>query len=194
MYVFSLSSLYSKAFFTDLTLKNSSINHIATRLARLLHGIPTTRHHWASAFSNSSVLGAATATETNTVVSTVAEEQSTSTEIRVLWTRCQSVSITGQGPCARVAILVELRYQLVACPSHLTMLSKIDVFYVFILSIPRHSPRRYLGLKLPNYGLGAPPTRGCLSSSIFPPPCCAVTNPRLPFLSLLSIMSDDLRY
>ncbi|KAH9999448.1 hypothetical protein BJV77DRAFT_977295, partial [Russula vinacea] len=47
--------------------------------ARLLHGIPTTRHHWASAFSNSSVLGAATATETNTVVSTVAEEQSTST-------------------------------------------------------------------------------------------------------------------
>jgi len=43
----------------------------------------------------------------------------------------------------------ELRYQLVACPSHLTMLSKLDVFYVFILSIPGHSPRRFIGLKLP---------------------------------------------
>jgi hypothetical protein len=42
------------------------------------------------------------------------------------------------------------------------MLSKIDVFYVFILSILRRSPRRRLGLKLPNYGLGAPPTRSSL--------------------------------
>lgn len=49
------------------------------------------------------------------------------------------------------------------------MLSKIDVFYVFILSILRRSPRRRIGLKLPNFGLGAPPTRSCLSNLHFFP-------------------------
>ena len=58
--------------------------------------------------------------------------------------RCQSVfpfSITGQGPRPRV-FSPELRYQLVVCPSHLTMRGKFDVFSVFILSILGHSPRR----------------------------------------------------
>jgi hypothetical protein len=58
------------------------------------------------------------------------------------------------------------------------MLSKIDVFYVFILSILRRSPRRRLGLKLPNYGLGAPPTR---SSLHLPPPNARPGVPVSPF-------------
>jgi hypothetical protein len=65
------------------------------------------------------------------------------------------------------------------------MLSKIDVFYVFILSILRRSPRRGIGLKLPNFGLGAPPTRSCPSSLHFFPPIARPGTPVSPILSTL---------
>jgi len=74
------------------------------------------------------------------------------------------------------------------------MLSKIDVFYVFILSILRRSPRRRIGLKLPNFGLGAPPTRSCLSNLHFFPPIARPGTPVSPILYADASRSTNLRY
>jgi len=74
----------------------------------------------------------------------------------------------------------ELRYQLVACRSHLTMLSK--VFYVFILSIPGH-PAPQTRTKLPNCGLGAPPALRMPQQAHFPlpSPLCGQGSPFTQF-------------
>jgi len=65
------------------------------------------------------------------------------------------------------------------------MRGKFDVFYVFILSILGHSPRRSLGLKLPNLDLGAPPTGERLSRHNPPPLFRGQEYPFIPFFSAL---------
>jgi hypothetical protein len=159
--------------FTDST-RNFSTARIATRQAQHRRAVTTIAlpHRWVPAFSASSASGAVTAMWTNMAVQlTVVEGPSTSRMTRV---GAGSVPIRNfsrnRDRAARVYanLISKPRYPPVACPSHLTMLSDRSVFNI----ISGLFSRRRLGLKLPKYGLGAPPRRSRRRRSrhhLFPP-------------------------
>lgn len=122
---------------------------------------------------------------------TVVEGPSTSRKIRV---RVGSVPIRffsrDRDHAARVYanLIFQTSIPTVACPSHLTMLSECSVFIIIFGLFSR----RRLGLKLPKYGLGAPPRRSRRRRSrhhLFPPFLRTAWSPRL-----LTALSIALRY
>ncbi len=91
---------------------------------------------------------------------------STRRKIRVRWSRCQSDFLQGTRNKDRVARVYanpilsppKLRYPPVACPSHLTMLSKREAFsFHLIVFRPLLAPQTRITIS--KVSLGAPPTR-----------------------------------
>ena len=120
---------------------------------------------------------------------------------RGLW--CQSgifffVLTTSQGPCLRQPYSLlpsKLRYETVACPSHLTMLSRADAFSFSSYHFSRLFPRRRFGLKFPILRPGrAAHARSPPPQAPSCPPYQAASISRLVSLCALSIASDDSHY
>lgn len=83
----------------------------------------------------------------------------------------------------------ELRYQLVACPSHLTMRGKFVVFYVFIIN-PRRLPAPLPRTKTSKLRPGRTAHRRMPQQAQHSPSLlyCAARIPRLPIFSAPSTM------
>jgi len=143
------------------------------------------RLHWVHAFSASSGLGTATATDMD-VRMTVGAGLHTSTrrKIRVRCSRCQSDFLQGTRNKDRVTRVYanpilsppELRYPPVACPSHLTMLSKLEAFsFHLIIFRPLLAPQTRITIS--KLAWARRPGAVAAAGTKFPAVSCGVESP-----------------